>query len=193
MPYSARTGYGLLSMFITGLLIACATRGDQSMARETRADDAARAEASSGGGPVDTIEDDIEAVKRATDRFQDLEAAIVAGYSTQYPAGCMESSDGAQGFHYLNESLVDNAVELLEPELVMYELQEDGSYQLVGVDYVVPFDVWRDDEPPTLLDQKFARNEKLGVWALHIWAWRDNPSGMFAAWNPRVSCANDAS
>jgi hypothetical protein len=25
---------------------------------------------------------------------------------------------------------------------------------------------------------------------LHIWAWRPNKSGMFAMWNPAVSCAN---
>jgi hypothetical protein len=23
---------------------------------------------------------------------------------------------------------------------------------------------------------------------LHVWLWMDNPSGMFAPWNPRVRC-----
>ena len=32
------------------------------------------------------------------------------------------------------------------------------------------------------------RNEKLAVWALHIWNFRDNPAGTFAMWIPRVSC-----
>jgi hypothetical protein len=41
---------------------------------------------------------------------------------------------------------------------------------------------------PTLLGVKFMENKPLDVWALHIWAWRPNPSGMFAAWNPKVSC-----
>jgi hypothetical protein len=35
----------------------------------------------------------------------------------------------------------------------------------------------------------FMRNEPLGMWALHIWAWRPNPSGTFAMWNPKASCA----
>ena len=81
-------------------------------------------------------------------------------------------------------------LELLKPELVMYEPQPGGGMQLVGVDYVVPFTAWTSEEAPTLLGMKFLRNEPLGVWALHIWAWRPNPSGMFAAWNPRVSCAH---
>ena len=40
----------------------------------------------------------------------------------------------------------------------------------------------------TLLGVPFMRNEPLGVWALHIWAWRPNPRGMFAMWNPNASC-----
>ena len=54
---------------------------------------------------------------------------------------------------------------------------------------MVPFGQWKGEAGPTLLGVPFGRNEALGVWALHIWAWRPNPSGMFAMWNPRVSCA----
>ena len=129
-------------------------------------------------------------VRRATAALHEFAAARSAGYTEQYPAGCAQSSAGAQGFHYLNPGLVDATVELLRPELVMYEPQRDGSLQLIGVDYVVPFDAWTASEPPTLLGMPFMRNEPLGVWALHIWAWRPNPSGMFAMWNPQASCAH---
>lgn len=128
----------------------------------------------------------IARVRHATTAYHDLAAAQAAGYTLQYPAGCAASADGAQGFHYLNEGLVDATVELLSPELVMYEPGPNGQMQLVGVDYVVPLSL--SEEPPTLLGVPFMRNEPLGVWALHIWAWRPNPSGMFAAWNPKVSC-----
>lgn len=130
----------------------------------------------------------IAQVKTATQQFQNIETAKNAGYTSQYPQGCAVSNEGAQAFHYLNPALVDNKVELLKPELVMYEPQANGAMQLIGVDYVVPFDQWTSSQPPMLLDVPFMRNEPLGVWALHIWAWRDNPSGMFAAWNPDVSC-----
>jgi len=84
---------------------------------------------------------------------------------------------------------VDTIIGLLRPEPVMYEPQRDGRLELVGVDYVVPFAAWQHAEPPRLLGVPFMRNEPLGVWALHIWNWRSNPSGTFAMWNPKVSCA----
>ena len=127
-------------------------------------------------------------VRDATKPFQQIAAAKAAGYTAQYPAGCAESPAGVQGFHWLNEALVDANVELLRPELLMYEPQADGSMELIGVDYVVPFDAWTSNEAPTLLGMPFMRNVPLGVWALHIWAWRPNPSGTFAMWNPNASC-----
>jgi hypothetical protein len=32
------------------------------------------------------------------------------------------------------------------------------------------------------------QNHTFDVWALHVWVWKHNPSGMFADWNPQVSC-----
>lgn len=130
----------------------------------------------------------IEQVRKATAKYLDLGVAKAAGWTDQYPEGCAVSPEGAQAYHYLNPSLVDGEVDLLRPELLMYEPRADGSMDLVGVDYVIPFDRWPWEEPPTLLGQPLMRNEPLGVWAIHIWAWRENPSGMFAPWNPDVSC-----
>jgi hypothetical protein len=133
-------------------------------------------------------------VRNATQRFHDIAIASApaaqggGGYTMQFPAGCAASpSDGAQGFHYLNPDLVDANVELLRPELVMYEPGPNGQMNLVGVDYIVPLAL--SATPPTLLGVPFAPlGPPLNVWALHIWAWRPNPSGMFAMWNPKVSC-----
>ena len=127
-------------------------------------------------------------VRNATARFHDIDVARKAGYTAQYPPGCAVSpnGEGAQAYHYLNPDLVDGKVELLRPELLMYEPKPDGSLQLIGVDYVVPLGA--SASAPTLLGVKFMENKPLDVWALHIWAWRPNPSGMFAAWNPKVSC-----
>lgn len=136
------------------------------------------------------VRQEIASVRKATARFHDLERALDAGYSVQFPEGCMETEDGAQGFHYLNPALVDVAVDPLQPELLMYEPRRDGSLQLIGVDYVIPIDAWQGNDPPSMLGQPFTRNEGLGVWALHIWAWRPNPSGIFANWNPAASCAH---
>jgi hypothetical protein len=133
-------------------------------------------------------------VRKATQLFHDFALATAptsqggGGYTTQYPAGCAASpNDGAQGVHYLNTDLVDANVELLRPELVMYEPGPNGQMNLVGVDYIVPLAL--SATPPTLLGVPFAPlGPPLNVWALHIWAWRPNPSGPFALWNPKVSC-----
>ena len=144
------------------------------------------------GGPVALTPDMLKAiaqVRQATAVFHDITVAQAAGYNVQFPPGCAElPGTGAQGFHWINNGLVDDKVELLKPELVMYEPKPGGGMQLVGVDYVVPLSA--SAEPPTLLGVPFAPLEALGVWALHIWAWRPNPDGTFAMWNPRVSCAN---
>lgn len=144
------------------------------------------------GGPVALTSDMLKAIARvrnATAGFHDIARAQAAGYNVQFPPGCAElPGTGAQGFHWINNGLVDDKVELLKPELVMYEPKPGGGRQLVGVDYVVPLSL--SAEPPTLLGVPFAPLPELGVWALHIWAWRPNPAGMFAMWNPSVSCAN---
>ena len=129
-------------------------------------------------------------VRNATAKFHDFAwttSASGGGYTQQFPAGCAAISTGAQGVHYLNPSLVDNQVELLRPELVMYEPGPNGQMNFVGVDYVVPLNL--SATPPTLLGEQFAPlGAPLNVWAIHIWAWRPNPDGMFAPWNPKVSC-----
>jgi len=56
------------------------------------------------------------------------------------------------------------------------------------VEYIVPFDEWTEEDPPSLLGQEYLPNEEGGFYALHVWLWKNNPSGMFFDWNPKVSC-----
>jgi hypothetical protein len=59
------------------------------------------------------------------------------------------------------------------------------------VEYIVPAAAWDqagNRTPPMLFGQTFHLNEQLGVYALHAWIWKHNPAGVFADWNPRVSC-----
>lgn len=178
-------------LMLTGVafsLIACSSDPAQPTASVTAEDSHAAHTRANNGDLTAAQKKAIAQVRNATARFHDINVAKDAGYKVQYPEGCAVSpnGEGAQAFHYLNPDLVDDKVELLRPELLMYEPKPDGSLQLIGVDYVVPLGA--SAEPPTLLGVPFMRNEPLDVWALHIWAWRPNPSGMFAAWNPKVSC-----
>ena len=134
----------------------------------------------------------IDGVRQKADGLKDIAAARAAGYTKQYPEGCIQVEQGSQGFHFMNEALVDDKVDVSTPELLMFEPKADGSLELIGVDYAIPFDKWTAAAPPTVLGRPMMRNEPLKVWALHIWTHRENPSGMFAPYNPSVSCEHAA-
>lgn len=127
-------------------------------------------------------------LRRATARFHRLDAAMAAGWDTQITP-CLDNPPlGAQGIHYGNPSIIDGVVNLTEPELLLYEPHPNG-HRLIGVEYIVPFAfVPATDPPPSLLGQDFHPNMDAGLWAFHVWVWRHNPSGIFADWNPKVSC-----
>ena len=100
------------------------------------------------------------------------------------------------GIHFVHGALVgDGEVDALRPEALIYELK-DGRLQLVGVEYVVIAEAWdaSHEMPPTLMGQVFHyvgapnRYRIRAFYELHVWAWKQNPSGMFTDWNPNVSC-----
>jgi hypothetical protein len=135
-----------------------------------------------------TTEHELRALKRATAPFQTLAAAKAAGYSTQV-TGCYENLPvGAMGWHYGDVSLFDATLEVTKPEVLLFERQRGGGMKLVGVEYIVPFAAWTSPNPPELLGQVFVKNLTFNVWALHAWVWKPNPRGVFADWNPNVSC-----
>lgn len=132
----------------------------------------------------------LDRIRKVTAPYLDLIDAVVDGWTERYPLDCAVTPEGAWAYHFMNPALMDDQVELLRPELLMYEPQEDGSLELVGVKYVIPFEAWTDAGAPTLLGERFTRNAALGAWALDVWAWRTNPMGLFAVRNPDVSCAH---
>ena len=92
------------------------------------------------------------------------------------------------GHHHQNADLLDDVLEIERPEILVYGTTAAGDYRLNGVEYVVPFSAWSEDEPPTILGQSLKRAPALGIWYLHVWIWEPNPSGLFADWNPAVRC-----
>jgi hypothetical protein len=129
---------------------------------------------------------DLDAVRGVTLAYTDFSRAQAAGYSERL-TDCMSDGSGGMGYHYGRPAFIDGEARLLEPEILMYEPQRDGSLQLVGLEYVVPLSAATD--PPSLFGLSFHRNEAFQLWVLHVWLYRDNPSGLFTDWNPTVSCA----
>jgi hypothetical protein len=137
----------------------------------------------------------VQAVRQATQPFRDVEAAQSAGYGLFH--GCVSGpQEGAMGIHYVNGDLVgDGEIDASHPEALIYEFR-DGRLQLVGVEFVVIAEAWdaNHEMPPTLMGQVFQyvsapnRYRLPGFYELHVWAWKQNPNGMFTDWNPKVSC-----
>lgn len=135
------------------------------------------------------VRQDLAALRQVTARYHRPEAAAADGWSAQItPCMTDPAGMGGMGFHYGNPSLIDGSVRADSPELLLYEPDEHGRLRLVAVEYIVPLSAWTSPQPPRLFDRDFRVNEAFQVWALHAWVWKENPSGMFADWNPNVSC-----
>ena len=72
---------------------------------------------------------------------------------------------------------------------MLYEPEQNGRLRLVAVEYIIPYTAHsRSAAPPVLFGQEFKQNDTFQLWGLHAWVWKENPSGMFASWNPNVTC-----
>ena len=138
----------------------------------------------------------VRVVREVTAGFQNVAAAEAAGYALQF--GCVSGPDtGAMGLHYVNGPLVmDGEIDATRPEIVIYEPVGNGRVRLIGADYLVLADAWdkTHSSSPELMGQKFQQFEapnRFGLprfYTLHVWAWKDSPTGTFVNWNTNVSC-----
>lgn len=138
---------------------------------------------------------DLATLRSATAGFHNYDAAYKAGYRDIFMNVCMEDASGQRlggmGYHYVNGGLLNGTAEVASPEALLYEPGSNGQLRLVGVEYVVPMALWTEAEPPRLFGREFKPKHfdpDIDLWTLHVWVWKDNPSGMYADWNPRVSC-----
>jgi hypothetical protein len=122
---------------------------------------------------------------------------------------------GAMGVHYFRPDLlgltgdkprvhgVGMHTDFLKPGVLMYEPQADGTHKLVGIENLVWAKAWQDagrkgapsfngfdyyymhDNPATAADEAHGFEPH---YELHFWLYRDTPSGMFAPFNPGVTC-----
>lgn len=139
-------------------------------------------------GAAGATNQDLAALRALLAPLHRLEAAMDAGWS-ELLTPCLENPfEGGMGFHYGNPEFIDGEVNLLEPEALLFAPWRNGDVRFVAVEYIVPIPAWEGEDPPTLLGHEFHRNEAAGIWGFHIWLWHHNPSGVFADWNPRISC-----
>ena len=128
-------------------------------------------------------------LRAATAAFHTMEVAVAAGWDTPL-TDCFELPGvGGMGYHYGNVGLIDGVAEALAPEVLLYVPERNGRLRLLGVEYLVPFAFApADGPPPSLHGVDFHQNPGAGLWILHAWIWKENPTGVFSDWNPTVSC-----
>ena len=137
---------------------------------------------------------DLASLRNFTAAFRSVDSAAVAGYPRVVKDCLIHEHHGAMGFHHVNSALVDRALDIRHPEILLYERAQDSTYRLNAVEFIVPFRVWPPDSiPPRIMGQHLHRDTNLRIWYLHVWAWRENPNGLFANFHPDVRCPPGAS
>jgi hypothetical protein len=123
---------------------------------------------------------------------------------------------GAMGIHFFRPDLlgisappnprvdgIGTHTDFRKPAILIYEPQADGSLELVAVENLVfrkawhaagnnapptfhgvPYDTMADD-PATPIDEAHMFEPH---YDRHVWVYRTNPSGVFAPFNPDVTC-----
>jgi hypothetical protein len=180
-----------IAQFLAGIVLLAGCSGD-AIPTETAAHIQPQATASRGSERDDAgataVRSDLAALRRMTVPFHSIEQAKAAGWSAQITP-CMTDPAGGMGYHYGKTALFDASVRVTEPELLLYEPQRNGRLRLVAVEYIIPYASHsREAAPPVLFGRPFFRNDVFQLWGLHAWVWKHNRSGMFANWNPGVTC-----
>ncbi|MFN3656060.1 MAG: hypothetical protein ACK4UO_02250 [Pseudolabrys sp.] len=126
------------------------------------------------------------------------------------------ASDGGMGIHYFRPDMLGitappnprvngngTHTDFRKPSILIYEPQHDGSLELVAVENLVFAKAWKEagnyspptfhgvpfdhmvDNPATPIDE--AHNFE-PHYDRHVWIYRANPKGVFAPFNPAVTC-----
>jgi hypothetical protein len=124
--------------------------------------------------------------KKATAKYHNFQKALDDGFVQLSPCVSVPGL-GAMGIHFGNFGrLMNPNVEASEPEVLLYMPEENGGMRLVGLEYVVPAPLV--PTAPTLFGQTYHFSPERNAYELHVWAWRNNPAGIFAPFNPKLEC-----
>ncbi|MSU90959.1 hypothetical protein GE300_15300 [Rhodobacteraceae bacterium 2CG4] len=175
-----------------------------------------------GSAAVANSEVDLDAMRAATEKYRDVEMALADGFIRDPSDSCVSAEAeglpaewGAMGVHYIHPARLkikqgtervdgdSTNTEFMEPSILLYEPQADGSMELVAVENLVWIAAWEAagnadapmtngrvwdtmmDDPATEADEAHGFEPH---YDQHFWAFRDNPAGELMPFNASVSC-----
>ena len=145
----------------------------------------------------------LDALRKAMEKYQDYKVAVrdlylstvgCVHYAGEKIPGHMEYAKGAMGVHFVNLT-IKGPPDPMKPNVLIYE-PVGKKLKLVAVEWLVPLTP-DTKEAPKLFGQTFMGPmegheplipKEFVHYDLHAWLFKDNPLGMFAPTNPKVSC-----
>jgi hypothetical protein len=119
-------------------------------------------------------QDELAALRRATDKYHDVNEAIASGRHDLHL--CVDH----MGRHYADPTTFsDGILDPANPEALVYADDGSGHLRLDAVE-------WVSTAPGTVMGHPLHLNAQLGVWVLHAWIWSGNPAGLFEDMNPSI-------
>jgi hypothetical protein len=166
--------------------------------------------------------EEVAAIEAATAKYGDVSVALAEGY-VLHPLCVVAETEGqpaqlgGMGYHYFRPDLLGITAEQprvdgngthtdwLQPAILLYEPQADGSLELTAIENLVWAKAWHEagnEGPPEFHGQQYyymIDNPETPVdeahgfephYELHWWLYRENPAGAFMPFNVAVNCAN---
>jgi hypothetical protein len=145
---------------------------------------------------------DLQPIRVATAKYHNIATALANGYVPFVDingVSCIaEPGMGGMGVHFVNPALIqDPAIDPRQPEALVYAPGPDGTLRLAALEYLVDKVAWRSTRstlpflfPGHPFDETDAPNRYglAAFYSQHVWAWKRNPAGPLAMWNPNVHC-----
>lgn len=158
----------------------------------------------------------LQQLARQLEPYRNVAYAVSQGYVQA--SGCESNPTlGTMGYHYVNPRLLGltgpvngringtgtyTGVE--PPAILLYVPDGQGGLRLAGIEMLVFAAAWNaaNAHPPMYRGREYnymvddpattTRDEAHGFmphYDLHIWLFDHNPSGLYAQWNPALSCS----
>ena len=124
---------------------------------------------------------ELQQARAASSKYQNIANALADGYEDIHVV--MPN----MGYHFMKTANVDGTFDIRNPEILVYNKNEQGQFELGAVEYAIPLAL--SATPPagfTGSTDVWDPNSDFGLWLLHAWVWKNNPEGVFNPTNSRV-------